>query len=144
MQKKVYKKIIRRHKNAASQFYNDLYIIIYIITTCNDEKSTPEDKNIEKNITKDVRNLFRRKKEINDNTIKDIRKPFWLGKENKAIEDRIIKDIKNLFEHEKEKNCYKPVTISNFWSRNYVEYKCKDKIKTLSVKKYVYEILDYI
>ena len=62
MQKKVYKKIIRRHKNAASQFYNDLYIIISIITTCNDEKSTPEDKNIEKNITKDVRNLFRRKR----------------------------------------------------------------------------------
>ena len=54
--------------------------MIYIITTCNDEKSTPEDKNIEENITEDVRNLFRQKKEINDNTIKDIRKLFWLEK----------------------------------------------------------------
>ena len=36
--------------------------MIYIITTCNDEKSTPEDKNIEENITEDVRNLFRTEK----------------------------------------------------------------------------------
>ena len=43
----------------------------------------------EENIIKDIRNLFRREKEI---------------------KDRILRGIKNLFEHEKEKeNYYKPV-----------------------------------
>ena len=36
--------------------------MIYIITTCNDEKSTPEDKNIEENITEDVRKSFQTEK----------------------------------------------------------------------------------
>ena len=58
-----------------------------------------EDKNIEANIIKDVRNLFRLKKEI---AIKGIRNLFRLEKENKAIKDRIIRDIRNLFEHEEE------------------------------------------
>ena len=38
----------------------------------------------EKNIIKDVRNLFR-----------------W-EKETKAIKDRLLKDIKNIFEHEED------------------------------------------
>ena len=42
------------------------------------------------NIIKDVRNLFRLAKEIDDTTIKDIRNIFRLKKENKAIKDRII------------------------------------------------------
>ena len=29
----------------------------------------------------------------------------------------------NLFEHETEKNYYKPVRVSNFWSKNFIEYK---------------------
>ena len=36
-------------------------------------------------IIKDVRNLFRLKKELDDNTIKDIRNPFRLKKENEKI-----------------------------------------------------------
>ena len=39
----------------------------------------------EENITKDIRNVFRREKET------------------KAIKDRILRNIKNLFEHEGEK-----------------------------------------
>ena len=53
------------------------------------------------NISKGVRNLFRLKKPVNDNTVKDIRNPFRLKNENEASKDRIIRDIRNLFEQEK-------------------------------------------
>ena len=33
-----------------------------------------------------------------------------------------MRDIKNLFEHEKEESYYKPVRVTNFWSKNYIEY----------------------
>ena len=54
----------------------------------------------EKNIIKDVINLFRLvklKKETTDTTIKDIRDLFRL--KNKEIKDRIIIDIRHVFEH---------------------------------------------
>ena len=38
----------------------------------------------EENTIKDVRKLFRLKKELEDTTIKDIRNPFRLKKENKV------------------------------------------------------------
>ena len=65
----------------------------------------------EENIIKDIRNLFRLKKELNYTAIKDIRNFFRLEKETKAIKDRILRDIKNLFEHEEEENYYKPVRV---------------------------------
>ena len=71
-----------------------------------------EDKNIEENVIKDVRNLLRLKKlkkETNDVT-------------NKAIKYRIIRDIRNL------------VRVNNLWSSNYIEYKSQGDRKTLSVK----------
>ena len=61
----------------------------------------------EENIIKDIRNLFRLKKELNYTAIKDIRKLLKPEKETKAIKDRILRDIKNLFEHEEEENYYK-------------------------------------
>ena len=54
----------------------------------------------EENIIKDIRNLFRLKKELNYTAIKDIINLFRGEKETKAIEDRILRDIKNLFEYE--------------------------------------------
>ena len=76
----------------------------------------------EENIIKDIRNLFRLKKEQNYTAIKDIRNLFRQEKETKAIKDRILRDIKNLFEHETEEdNYYKPVRVSNFWSSNYID-----------------------
>ena len=85
----------------------------------------------EENIIKDIRNLFRLKKEQNYTAIKDIRNLFRQEKETKAIKDRILRDIKNLFEHEKEEeNYYKPVRVSNFWSNNYIEYESKIDLKT--------------
>ena len=48
--------------------------------------STQEDENIKENIIKEVRNLFR------------------LKKNNKAIKDRIIRDIRNLTKHEEAEN----------------------------------------
>ena len=56
------------------------------------------------NIIKDLRNIFRLKKELNYTANKDIKNLFRLGKETKAIKDRILRDIKNLFRHEEEKN----------------------------------------
>ena len=44
-------------------------------------------------IIKDIRNLFRLKKELNYTAIKDIRSLFRLKKEPKAIKDRILRDI---------------------------------------------------
>ena len=76
----------------------------------------------EENITKDIRNVFRLKKELNYIEIKDIRNPFRSEKETKAIKDRTLRHIKNLFEHgEEEENYYKPVRVSNFWSNNYIQ-----------------------
>ena len=47
----------------------------------------------EQKIIKDLRNLFRLKKELNYTAIKDIRSLFRLKKEPKAIKDRILRDI---------------------------------------------------
>ena len=41
-----------------------------------------------------MRNLFRLKKEINSTAIKDIRYLFRLKKENEAVKDRVIRDIR--------------------------------------------------
>ena len=46
---------------------------------------------------KDIRNLFRLKKELSYTAIKNIRDLFRLEKETKEIKDRMLRDIKNLF-----------------------------------------------
>ena len=61
------------------------------------------------------------KKEIDDNTVNDIRNLFRL-KKIKAIKKRIIRDIRNLFEHEKGEHYYKPLNLGNFWINSYIEY----------------------
>ena len=68
----------------------------------------------EEKIIKDVRNLFRLKKELNYTVIKDASNLFRREKETKAITDGILRDIKNLFEHEEKKYYYQPVRVSNF------------------------------
>ena len=105
------------------------------------ENSRPEAKYI----IKDIRNLFRLRKQLNYTAIKDIKNIFRLEKETKAIKDRILRDTKNLFEHEEEENFYKPVRVSNFWSNNYIEYESNgDRNKTLSVKEYLNKIGPYL
>ena len=54
-----------------------------------------EFKKREDNIVKDTKNLFRLKKEIDDNIIKS-----RLKKENEAIKVKIIRNFRNLFEQE--------------------------------------------
>ena len=77
--------------------------------------------------------------------IKDIRNLFRQEKETEAIKDRILRDIKNLFEHEEEENYYKPVTESNFWNNNFIEYESNnDRSKTLSVEEYLHKISLYL
>ena len=71
------------------------------------------------NIIKDKRTLFRQKIEPNHTAIKDMKNLFRLKKEIESIEDRILRDIKNLFENEiEELNYYKPVKVNNFYCNN--------------------------
>ena len=89
--------------------------------------------NLEKeNIIKNIRNLFRLKKERNYTAMKDIRNLFRVEKESKAIKESILRDITNLSEHEvEEENYHKPVRVSNFWRNNYIEYESNsDTIET--------------
>ena len=46
-----------------------------------------KDGKIEENIIKNIRNIFRQKKEVDDITIKDIRNLSRLKKENTVIKD---------------------------------------------------------
>ena len=69
-------------------------------------------------IIKDIRNLFRLKKEQNNIAIKMIRNLFRIETEIKGIKDIVLKSIKNLFEYKKEKKYYKPVRVNNFWNNN--------------------------
>ena len=84
-------------------------------------------------IMKDIRNLFRLRKEQNDTAIKDIRNLFRLKKEVKGIKDIELRNIKHLFEHEKEEqNYHKQVRVNNFWNNNCIEYKSNgDKNRAL-------------
>ena len=96
----------------------------------------------EENIIKDIRNLFRLKRELHYTAIKDIRNFFRGEKETKTIKDIILRDIKNFLRHEEEEeNYYKPARVSNIWSKNYIEYKSNgDRNKTLSVEEYLNKI----
>ena len=60
----------------------------------------------EEKIIKDIKNLFRLKRELNYTSFKDIRNLLDKKKETKSIKDRKLRVIKNLFEH--EENYYKP------------------------------------
>ena len=50
-----------------------------------------------KDITKSVRNVFKLRKDIHENMIKDKRNNFELKGGNGAMKGRIIRDIRNLF-----------------------------------------------
>ena len=57
----------------------------------------------EEKIKKDIRNLFRLKKEV------------------KVINVIALRNIKKLFEYEKgEENYYKQIRVNNFWRNNYI------------------------
>ena len=78
----------------------------------------------EENISKDVRNHFRLKRQM-DNTA--------------------IKDIINIFERKGEEHYYKPVRVSNFCGNNYIEYESKsDRNKAPSVEEYLNKIRSYL
>ena len=81
----------------------------------------------EEKITKDIRNIFRLKKEM------------------KGIKDIVLRNTKNLLEHEKEEeNYYKTIRVNNLWSNNYIEYQSKgDTIRIILVEKYILIKLDH-
>ena len=98
------------------------------------------------NITKDIRNIFRTKKEINETVIKDIRNRFKL--EKKVIKSRVIRDIRNLFRLKKENEAIKnrkirgirnlfeheEVRVGSFWSNSYIENKSISELNKISNK----------
>ena len=99
----------------------------------------------EENIIKDIRNLFRLKKELNYAVIEYIINLLGIEKETKAIKDTILTDIKNLFKHKEEENYHKPVRVSNLWSNNYIGYERNgDKNETLPVEEYLNKIRSYL
>ena len=71
-------------------------------------------------IIKDVPNLSKLKKK-DFTTSKDIRNLFRLKKENESIKDRVIRDTRHLLEHEVEAY-YKPIRVGNFCSNSYTKY----------------------
>ena len=89
----------------------------------------------EENIIKDIRILFRLKKEQNYTAVKDIINLFRQEEKTKVIKNRILRDVKNLSKNEKEENYYKPVRVNNLWSNNYIEYESNgNKIKRYKLK----------
>ena len=85
---------------------------------------------------------FRLNQEIEP--IKDIRNLFRFKKENKAIKYKTTKNIRNLFQKEKE-DYYKPKRVDNFWSWTYIEYECDiDRNEKLSTEKYLNKIKPYL
>ena len=79
--------------------------------------------------------------EIYDITFKDIRNLFRLKKENETNKFRIVRDIRHVFWHGEE-NCYKPLRVGGFWDNNNIEYKGNDKI--LSIEEYLDKIRPYL
>ena len=74
--------------------------------------------------------------EIKNSATKDIRNIFRLKKENEETKVRLIRNTRNLFEHEED--YYKPARVGNFWSNNYTEYDSNNnRSKTLSMKHYL-------
>ena len=56
----------------------------------------------------------------------------------------MIRDIRNHFEQEKE-DYYKPVSVGNFQSRNFIEYESnRDVNKSLSIEEYLNKIRLYL
>ena len=65
-----------------------------------------------------------------------MRNLFRLEKEIKTVKNKILKDIKY-----EEENYYKPVSVINFWSNNYIEYEINGvRNKTLSAEERLIKI----
>ena len=74
---------------------------------------------------------------------KNIRHLFKLKKENKSIKGRIITDINTLFEQKED--YHKSVRVGNFWNNNCIAYESNgDRNKNLSIKEYLNIITPYL
>ena len=75
------------------------------------------------------------KKQSEQNIIKNIRNLFKLKKENEAIRDL----------DQEEKDHYEPRRVWTFWNKNYVRYKSSDdRNKNLSVKEHLDKIKPFL
>ena len=56
-----------------------------------------------------------------------------------------IRDVRNLFDLSIDVHYYKPITTSNAFNRNYIEYESiEDKEKIITIKKYLYMIRPHL
>ena len=80
-----------------------------------------------------------------ENGIKDIRNLFRLKREkDNCIKDKIIRDTRTLFESEEE-DYYQRVRISNVFNNNIIEYESSgDKDKTPSIDEYLDKTIPYL
>ena len=92
----------------------------------------------EENIIKNMRNLFRLKKELNYTEIKDI--IFFFLDQKKKLKQLKVLEILRIY----NEDCYKPV-INNFRSNSYIEYKSKgDRNPHYQVEEYLNEVKPYL
>ena len=76
------------------------------------------------------------KKKSEENIIKSIRNLFKLKKEK---QDEGRRDIRTLFKQESD--YYKPTRVGKFWNNNYIQYEnTDDRNKNLSAKEYLDKI----
>ena len=115
-----------------------------------DRFSKPEMKEIRRNLCKIIKqkNLSTSKiKEIEENLLKLEKNLFKPKKyyDYDDIEYKGIRDVGKIFDLSIDEDYYKPIIINDAFNSNYVEYKSKgDKDKILSIKEYIDMIRSYL
>ena len=95
------------------------------------------------NIIKDIKNIFRLRKEISNSATKNIKILFRLKKQKETIKDKMTRNIETLFEQEDD--YYKPIKVGNFWNYNYIGYESNNhKNKNLLVREHTDEIKPFL
>ena len=104
-------------------------------------------KKIEDNIIKDIKNVFRLRKVIDNSTNKYIRNLFRLNKQSETIKDKIIKkfNLRQIIEILRPFLKKIMIIIKQLKNVISIEYKSnRDKNKNLSVKEYLNKIKHYL
>ena len=104
-------------------------------------------KKIEDNIIKDIKNVFRLRKVIDNSTNKYIRNLFRLNKQSETIKDKIIKifNLRQIIEILRPFLKKIMIIIKQLKNVISIEYKSnRDKNKNPSVKEYLNKIKHYL
>ena len=87
---------------------------------------------------REIRRSLWNRNEINNE------KSLFISK-RKILKKIVIRDVRNLFDLSIDKHYYKPITITNAFNSNHIEYdSIEDKEKILTIKKYLCMIRPYL